>query len=540
MLELFDEWKFLAGLGIFLLGIYMMEESVKQLAGRTFKVLIRRYTGTRVNGIITGFISTAILQSSSAVSLMILAFIGAGLMTLSNAIAVIIGAKIGTTLTAWIVALFGFKFKIDAFAFPMIGIGGLGLIFLSNSARYANISKLIAAFGFLFLGLDFMKTSVEKFTVLFDPSSIRHFGLWIYAIAGILLTALMQSSSATIAVVLTAIFSGIINFGQGAAMVVGANIGTTVTIFIGSIGGIPAKKRTAVSSLAFTLGTSIVIYPLIPFITQLLDDIFGLSGNPVLGIAAFHTLFNIAGAVIFFPILPVLSSKLERLFSEKQAALTRFIQNTNAQVPEAAITAIKNEIINQLYLSSLYIGRKYRLNPPDIVSGSLLGLQEEDIGYRDIDGLHAEIFSFYAKAQAFEISSREAVQLELLVRSSRSIMNAVRNLYELFEEIEEIGQDDQPFMIEAHSGFLKRLEKLCGTAVKVCGALNDSAITEYLSSYFKSIEDVDKEFIHACARAVSEGRILENEVTRLLLANRYMTQSARMLVFSMQNLIKMS
>ena len=161
MLELFDEWKFLAGLGIFLFGMFMMEESVKQLAGRSFKTLIRRFTGTRTKGLATGVVTTAVLQSSSAVSLMVLAFVGAGLMPLANAIAVIMGAMIGTTCTAWIVALIGFQFKIDVFALPLIGIGGLGLIFFSGSARFVNISKLLAAFGFLFHGLDFMKTSVE-------------------------------------------------------------------------------------------------------------------------------------------------------------------------------------------------------------------------------------------------------------------------------------------------------------------------------------------------------------------------------------------
>jgi phosphate:Na+ symporter len=133
MLDLMDGWKFLAGLGIFLFGMFMMEESIRQLSGRSFKMMIRRYTGTRIKGLMTGIVSTAILQSSSAVSLMVLAFVGAQLVTLVNAIAVIMGAKVGTTITAWIVAIFGFKFKIEAFALPLIGLGGIGLIVSSKS-----------------------------------------------------------------------------------------------------------------------------------------------------------------------------------------------------------------------------------------------------------------------------------------------------------------------------------------------------------------------------------------------------------------------
>jgi phosphate:Na+ symporter len=146
MFETFDMWMFLAGLGIFLFGIYLMEESIRLLSGRAFKSMIRRYTATPVRGILSGSVSTAVLQSSSAVSLMVLAFVGAGIMNLINAVAVMMGAKIGTTMTAWIVAVFGFKFSIEAFALPMIGIGGLGLIIPDDNPVAQNASTEYAGF----------------------------------------------------------------------------------------------------------------------------------------------------------------------------------------------------------------------------------------------------------------------------------------------------------------------------------------------------------------------------------------------------------
>ena len=146
----FELWLFLAGLGIFLFGMHMMEESIRVLSGAAFKSLIRRYTGTRPKAILSGMVSTAILQSSSAVSLMVLAFVGAGIMNLVQAIAVMMGTKIGTTATAWIVAVFGFQFNIDTFSLPLIGIGGLGIILLAKSPKYVNISKFLVAFGFLY------------------------------------------------------------------------------------------------------------------------------------------------------------------------------------------------------------------------------------------------------------------------------------------------------------------------------------------------------------------------------------------------------
>ncbi len=540
MMELFDGWKFLAGLGIFMFGIFMMEESIKLLAGRSFKIMIRRFTGTKFKGLTTGIVSTAILQSSSAVSLMVLAFVGAGLMTLVNAITVIMGASVGTTLTAWIVAVFGFKFKIDAFALPMIGIGGIGLIFLARSPRYVNISKLLAAFGFLFLGLDFMKTSVEGLAAAIDLSSLPDLGLWVYVFAGILLTAIMQSSSATIAVILTTLFSGIIDFPQGAAMVIGANVGTTVTILLGAIGGIPVKKQAAVSSLIFNAGTAAVAGAALPVMFWFVQDFFGFSDNPVLGIAAFHTLFNVLGVLIFFPLAPALARLLERMFPEKQRVLlTRYIQNTPVEVPEAAIPALRREVRHQLALSMGYIDRKYRLHTgfqlgSDVVENG--SRSEYSVSYEDLENLHAAIFTYYAQIQGYEIDAEDALMLEPVIRSSRSIMNATKNLYEHLSEIEDIGKDENPFMTEANLDFKDRLKSLTAWAARVVDTPDGENLNAELKEFFDSVEAADKRFIRLCAKAVSKGTLREHEVTRLLMANRFFTQSSRMLVLSMQAL----
>jgi phosphate:Na+ symporter len=504
--------------------------------------MIRRYTGTRLKGLVTGLISTAVLQSSSAVSLMVLAFVGAGLMTLVNAVAVIMGAMVGTTLTAWIVAVFGFKFKIDAFALPLIGIGGLGLIVLSKAGRYVNISKLCAAFGFLFLGLDFMKTSIEDLTAVVDLSSLPDLGLWIYVLAGVLLTAVMQSSSATIAVILTTLFSGIIDFSQGAAMVIGANIGTTVTILIGAVASIPAKKQTAVSSLVFNLGTALVILPALPVMFWIINDIFGLTENPVLGIAAFHTLFNLIGVILFFPAIPLLVRYLERMFPEKRTVLTRYILNTSPEVPEAALAALRMEVLNQLSLSMGYVTRRYGIEPrrKNMTSGQVLrGIPRANtIHYHDLESLHAEIFAFYARIQAHEIDKQEAVQLEPLIRSSRSIMNAVRNLHDLFSEIDDIGTEDNPFMISSHKDFKDRLKRLRDLTSMVTGAPNDESIKEVLDQFFTEVENADKRFISSCSQAVAGSKVRANDVTQMLMVNRLFTQSNRMLVLSMQALTR--
>jgi len=151
MNEHLDWWKFLAGLGIFLFGMHLLEESVKSLSGKTFRRMIRLYTDGTLRAIGSGSLVTAVLQSSSAVSLMVLAFVGAGVLSMENAIGVMMGSNIGTTFTAWIVATLGLKLKIESFAFPLIGLGGVGLIFLGSYAKLLQSSKLLIGFGFLFL-----------------------------------------------------------------------------------------------------------------------------------------------------------------------------------------------------------------------------------------------------------------------------------------------------------------------------------------------------------------------------------------------------
>lgn len=388
----FDYWMFLAGLGIFIFGMHMLEESIRLLSGAAFRSLIRKYTGSRLKAILSGIVSTAVLQSSSAVSLMVLAFVGAGVMNLVQAIAVMMGTKIGTTATAWIVAIFGFKFNIDAFSLPLIGIGGLGIILLANSPRYVNISKFLVAFGFLFMGLDFMKTSVEDFSEFINPELLAQYGIVLFALAGLLMTAIMQSSSATIAIVLTMLFSGVITFDASAAMVIGANVGTTVTVLLGSIGGIHTKKQAALSQLVFTFGTAIAALLILPLLSWLVLTGFGFESNLVLGLALFHTIFNVMGVCIFYPLVPTLALKAEHWIPEHTAQLSSYIHKTDPEIHDAGIEAFRKEIYLQLNYSLRFIRNR-----------SGLASAKDAISYHDLEKYHAEIFEYYTRLHSYEM-----------------------------------------------------------------------------------------------------------------------------------------
>ena len=530
ILSEFELWLFLAGLGIFLFAMHMMEESIRVLSGAAFKSLIRRFTSTRPRAITSGILSTAVLQSSSAVSLMVLAFVGAGIMNLVQAISVMMGTKVGTTATAWIVAVFGFEFNIDSFSLPLIGIGGLGMILLARSPKYVNISKLLVAFGFLFMGLDYMKSSVDQFSEYIDPAMFADYGILVFALTGMILTAVMQSSSATIAIVLTMLFSGVIDFEAGAAMVVGANVGTTVTVLLGSIGGIHTKKQAAVSQLVFTVGTAILTLIILPVLVWFVLQTLGFSGNLVLGLAMFHTLFNVLGVIIFFPMIPLLVNNVEKWIPEKIIELGSYIYKTSPEISEAGIEAFRKEIISQL-LHTLKFMRQIVSPVP----------KSDMIEYSDLEKYHAEIFEYYTKIHAHEPDEHQVEVMEELLRASRNVMNAAKNLHELKAEISVLQREPDSIHVNAFNSVKERLIHLGDLSENIGRVKQDGAqdeISAELETVFADFEKQDKDFIRMCSAAVSEPGFKKAEITFLLMVNRTVTQSARMIIFAIRSVIK--
>lgn len=531
----FQIWLLLAGLGMFLFGMHMMEESIRVLSGAAFRSLIRRYTGTRIKAIISGMISTAVLQSSSAVSLMVLAFIGAGVMNLVQAIAVMMGAKVGTTATAWLVAVFGFSFNIDTFTLPLIGIGGLGIILLARSPRYVNISKFLVAFGFLFMGLDYMKTSVEELSRLIDPAAFSGYGILVYALVGMVLTAVMQSSSATIAIVLTLLFNGVIGFESGAAMVVGANVGTTITVLLGSIGGTFMKKQAAVSQLLFTASTAVVALILLPVLVWLILTGLGFQQNIILGMALFHTLVNVLGVMVFYPLIPSVARRAELWIPETERDLLRYIHKTDPSVEEAAIEAFRKEIKNQL-LSTLGFVENAVLSGIGRAGGRVRG----QISYEDLEEYNALIFEYYSKIQSSGLKESIADPLEKLLRGSRNIMNAAKNMHESLDEFAAVSREPDTLHREAWGSIRERIERLISTGREletVESEQDAAAILNSVEVFFDWSDQKDKEFIRMCSSAVKDPAFRKTEITFLLMLNRLVTQSCRMMVYGMRALL---
>lgn len=516
-------------------GMFLLEEAVKQLSGRTFKRIIKKTTTGKIRSVFSGIFATAVLQSSSAVSLMTLAFVGAGVMSMQNAIGVIMGTNVGTTFTGWIVATLGFKLKIEDFSLPLIGIGGLGLIFLSSFPRYLGFSKLTVGLGFLFMGIDFMKLSVEEFANTIDIADFPHYGTWFYIIVGFLLTALMQSSSATLAIILTAVNANVIFFSEGAAMVIGANVGTTVTILLGVIGGVQIKKQVAFSHVIFNVVTGIIAFIILPFFLNLVEWLEPDQNSDVVGIAIFHSLFNILGVLIFLPFINVLVKWLERMFPVKSDEVTIFINNVSHDLPEAALKALNDETKHlfhetvRLGMMVLKIDNKEIGSTQHLVPIELLAKKEKNNPEAQLNQNHQlqkEITIYATNFRQNEVEPEDAARLHQIIHACMMLSHVTKTIWSVKGNAEELyfsstdkAREYYDTIKQIHSNFWFNIE-----AAIIENQENKSPIPD---SLIKDIEHQYEAFITRVASALERGLIKEKHASSLLLINGLLTQSNR-------------
>jgi len=339
----------LGGIGLFLLGMGLMTDGLKLAAGSALEGILTRSTRTRLRGLASGALVTAVVQSSSAVTVAIIGFVNAGLLTLGQSLWVLFGANVGTTMTGWLVALVGLKFKIEALAMPLIGIG-MALRLAGGNNRRGALGMALAGFGVLFLGIDMLKESFSGMSANFRlPEGEGARDILLQVLIGVLLTVLMQSSSASLAIALTAAQGGLLSAQGAAAVVIGANIGTTVTALIAAIGATPNAKRAATAHVLFNVLTGTVALLLLPWLIALLGalrELFGMDSAPAATLAMFHTVFNILGVALMWPLVDRLSRFLELRFrtAEEDEARPHYLDANVAEVPYLALDALKREV----------------------------------------------------------------------------------------------------------------------------------------------------------------------------------------------------
>jgi phosphate:Na+ symporter len=342
----------LGGIGLFLLGMWLMTDGLRQAAGSALRTILDRWTRSALRGFLAGFVITAIVQSSSAATVATVGFVNAGLLTLRQAVWVVIGANVGTTMTGWIVALVGIKLDVGALAMPLLGIGMLLRLIAGRRPRLAGLGQALAGFGAFFLGIAILQESFTGLAPQLTGLDLEGFG-WLTLLAflgfGTLVTVLTQSSSAAIAITLTASATGSIPLPLAAAAVIGTNIGTTSTALFAVLGATAAARRVALAHILFNLFASaaalLLLSPLLWLSRSLALNVLGTDDLPTI-LAAFHTLFNFSGALLIWPFTGRLMAFLDRRFVSpaERLATPQYLDATLAGVPQLALEAVAMEL----------------------------------------------------------------------------------------------------------------------------------------------------------------------------------------------------
>jgi len=434
--------KVLGSLGLFLYGMTLLSEGLQKVAGDKMRSILAAMTSNSFKRVLTGLFITAIIQSSSATTVMVVSFVNAGLLSLAQSVGVIMGANIGTTVTAWIISLLGFKADISVLSIPLIGFGFVFM--MSKSKKKKSIGELIIGFALLFLGLSFLKNSVpdlkstpEVLEFLKEWTSFGFLSIIIFVIIGTLLTIILQSSSATMALTLVMCSYGWIPFEMAAAMVLGENIGTTITANIAaSIANVSARRAALAHSVFNLFGVAWVliffapILKLVSIITVSVGagDPFTNSGSTLYGVSFLHTLFNITNTLIlvwFTPQIVKLVSYVIKAPKTEEVFRLQFIQGGILNTAELSLTQAKHEIVNFARLGQRQF-EYVRTAIKDCDKESFEGLFTKLENYEQItDRVELEIANYLNGISEGQISEESARRIQAM--------------YTIISEIESIG-----------------------------------------------------------------------------------------------------
>ncbi len=434
-----DTWKFFAGLGLFLYGMTLMEHVLKSLSGRSFKLFLRKYTQSLAKAITGGALIAALVQSSSVVSLLVLAFVESGTITLRNALGVILGSNLGTTLTSWIVATIGFNLDIEHYSLPVIAISAIAMFFLREQKRLYDIFRLFFAFGILFLGLAFMKVAAELFVKDLNLSVYGQYGLWVFVVIGFGITLLIQSSSATVAITLTALYSQVLTFPMAAAIVIGSELGTTIKIVLAGLNGTADKKRVAWGNFTFNLITCVIAFIFLPWIIIFIQDVVQIK-DTLIGLVFLQTLINFFSIIIFLPFIDVFANWLKKKVKNKDHHDASFISNRLPVVPELAVDALLHEGENLLRKT---MGINKLIFHIDHVhsQGFLKSLgrngNSATVMYSRLKQTEGSILDYYARLQTADLSQEQYGLINQYITTMRFCIRAAKSMKDISHNLKD-------------------------------------------------------------------------------------------------------
>ena len=441
----------LSGIAIFIIGMFFMQDGFKQLSGGILEKLLEKFTSNTLYAILTGFLSTSVVQSSTIITLIVVSFLSAELLTLVQAVGIVFGSNIGSTTTAWIVSSLGVDVKISTYAFPMLVFGVVLRFFKSNGVK--GTGNVLLGLGFIFLGISYMKDGFDIMKNSIDLASYAmegYLGIIVYILIGILITVVIQSSAATLAIVITALNADSITYVNAIALAIGANVGTTLTTILASFASNENGKRVALIHFLFNLISAtfitVLIYQFID-LTDFIAPFLGVSDNNYgMKLALFHTIFSVTGVILLTPAISLLVKLSEKLIQKKvsSASKPKYLNQSVLSNPDASLAALRKEIINlyencqKAMLHALNIHTtgltRETLKVQLAKELTIIDTDIDEIYQKNLKALYSEIvkFSSFAQENMFDFQHKKVDELKraavLLVEVLRDTRDIQRNV----------------------------------------------------------------------------------------------------------------
>ncbi len=539
MISQLDIWQFIGGIGLFLFAMAQLEAALREFAGRPLKAFLRRHTDNAFKSIAIGTVSTAIVQSSSLVGLMVLAFVGASIMSLTNALGVIFGANLGTTLTGWAVATVGFKLDLESVSLPLIGIGSLALVGLRG--RVSEFGRILAALGFLLMGISLMKESVAAAGEVFDIASLAGLSGWQYLLFGVAFAAVVQSSSATMMLTLTGLHTGVIELPAAAAIAIGADLGTTSTVLIGSLQGGAGKKRVALAHVVFNVTTALIAFVLLAPLLGVVRSI-GID-DPLFSLVAFHSLFNFIGIVIFLPIMRPFARFLERRFRVAVQHESLFVSETTATVSDAAIEAITAEtahIIGRVIRQNMRVFTPALPTPPGKLPTEVppQSVEEADRSYDELyrrnKVLEGEILRFALRVQTQPLEPEQSERMNRMLAAIRHAVDSAKSLRDVRHNLEEFADSPKSDVSSYLDHFRSVMTEFYSEIYRLRTDVDSQPVFQDFAYLLKRIHGWHDQIHHEIYSDIHRGQLVDSEISSLLNVNREFLNSSTALVFALR------
>lgn len=546
-----------AGVAIFLFGMLCMEEGFRAFTGGPLERLLRASTDRTWKSLGFGVLTTTLMQSSSLVSVITISFLSAGLIGLAEGIGIIFGANLGTTTGAWIVAGFGLKVNLSAYAMPMLVFGVLMIFQKQRGLKGAG--WILVGFGFLFLGIHYMKEGFAGFAEGLDLTQYAVAGLaglLLYSLFGALATVLMQSSHATLVIIITALGAGQITYENALALAIGANVGTTVTAVLGALGASIDGKRLAGAHLIFNVATGLIAILFIDYFVEAVEVVSSAIGIPAqdftLKLAVFHTLFNSAGVVLFTPMIGLMATQLSSLLKGERPMrdVPRYLNDASLEFPEVALTALRRETQHLFNNAFSIIAHGMNLRRADINSekdihqlldepGKLIDIDIDQQYELMIKDIYSANMVFYTRSAA-KMPEDKSAKVQGLWQANLDIVAAIKATKHLRKNLVRYTVSSNLYIRREYNRFRVRIGELLRDLAVLRDDSHDSVTLLSLDAIRVEIADHQRFSHQAVDSLIRDGAITPQMATSLMNDSLYVNEIMVRLLSMAEGLIASS